>query len=164
MSNKIKILLTASLALNILLIGISIGQISGKYMIKRQFRADFKNSIQNLSEEKASLVKKTMRNLHKETKTTRKEIKKTRKNIYKIITAPSFNEAAYDKEVDKLDELHGEIMGYFSNATKDLAGQLDQDERKVIAEILKQRDFKHRRHHGHGLNKTPAGIDQPPPF
>jgi len=48
-------------------------------------------------------------------------------------------------------------MDKFGKATKELALQMEQDEREVIAELLKKRTFKHRRHGGkYGEN--------PPPF
>jgi len=165
MSNRVKVVLTVSLVLNVLLVGILIGFFSGDFKEHRKMRADMHRSIDNLPEEKAKLVKKTMRNLHKETKKTRKQVRKTRKNINKIISAPEFDISAYDAEIKKLQDLHAEIMDKFGKATKELALQMEQDEREVIAELLEKRTFKHRRHGGKfGEKPPPPGLDQPPPF
>jgi len=48
-------------------------------------------------------------------------------------------------------------MDKFGKATKELALQMEQDEREVIAELLKKRTFKHRRHGG-------KYGEKPPPF
>jgi len=106
-----------------------------------------------------------MRNLHKDTKKKRKQVRKTRKNINQIISVPEFDVSAYDTEIKKLQDLQSEIMDKFSKATKELALQMEQDEREVIAELLKKRTFKHRRHGGKFGEKPPSrGLDQPPPF
>jgi len=152
MSNKIKILLTVSLVLNFLFIGILIGQFSSEFMKYRNYRAETKRSIEKLPEEKAMMLKQTRRKLHKETKGLRKEIRNSRKNIYKIITAPTFDENSYDSEVKKLHELSGQIMSYLTEATKELAADFTMEEREVIAEILRQREFRpHHRGHRPGI-------------
>jgi len=162
MSRNIKIVLTASIILNVLFLGILIGLFSDDFKKHKNMRSQMHSSIDKLPKEKAKLVKKTMRSLHKETKKTRKQVRKTRKNINNIISAPEFDESAYDAEIKNLQELQAEIMKKFGKVTKELALQLEQDERKVIAELLKKRTFKHKRQRG--LDNPPPGLDQPPPF
>ncbi len=161
MSKKIKIVLTVSIILNVLLLGVLIGMSADDYKDHRNKRADFRSALDKLSPEKSKMVNKTMRSLHKETRKTRKEVKKTRNKINKILSAPEFDESAYDTEIKNLKKLQAEIMDKFSIVTKDLALKLEQDERKVMAELLKKRTFKH---HKHGGPKPPKGLDQPPPF
>jgi len=56
-------------------------------------------------------------------------------------------------------------MDKFGKATKELALQMEQDEREVIAELLEKRTFKHRRHGGkYGEKPPPPGLDHLPPF
>ncbi len=162
MSKKIKTVLTISIILNVLLLGVLIGMSADDYKDHRNRRAEFRSAVDKLPADKSKLVKKTMRGLHKETRKTRNEVRKTRNNINKIISAPEFDGSAYDKEIENLQRLQSEIMYKFGKVTKKLAVQLEQDERKVIAELLKKRTFKHQRHDGHP--KPPKGLDQPPPF
>ena len=161
MSKKIKIILTVSVVLNVLLIGVLVGMSADEYKDHRNKRAEFRSAVDKLPPENSKLVKKTMRGLHKETRKTRNELKKTRKKINKIISAPEFDESAYDVEIENLKRLQSEIMTKFGQVTKELAAQLGQEERKVIAELLKKRTFKQ---HKHGGIKPPPGLDQPPPF
>jgi len=164
MSNKIKIFLTVSIILNVLLVGVLIGMSADDIKEHRKMRADMHRSINTLPEEKAKLVKQTMRGLHKETRKTRKQVRNTREKINEIISAPEFDVSGYDAEINSLKELQAQIMDKFSEATKELALQLEQDERKVVAELLKKRTFKHRRHRGKWGENPPPGLDQPPPF
>ena len=164
MSRNIKILLTVSIVLNVLLLGILIGLFSDDFRDHKKMRADMHRSIDKLPKDKAKLVNKAMRSLHKETRKTRKQVKKTRNNINEILSAPVFDENAYNTEIENLQKLQSEIMEKFSSVTKDLALQLEQDERKVIAELLKKRTFKHRKHGSEHGEKPPPGLDQPPPF
>jgi len=56
----------------------------------------------------------------------------------RILTAPEFNEAAYQIQVEKLHELRGIMMRRLANATMELARQFDQQERKVLAKHLRR--------------------------
>ena len=75
MSKKIKIILTVSVVLNVLLIGVLVGMSADEYKDHRNKRAEFRSAVDKLPPEKSKLVKKTMRGLHKETRKTRNELK-----------------------------------------------------------------------------------------
>lgn len=163
MSHKMKVLLTVSLALNILLAGIFIGQFSKDFMKYREWEKDIEKSVGKLPPDKAKLVKEALWTLKNETRETKKEIRKTRGNISKILVAPEFNEADFDKEIKKLHELQGRIMSYFAEATKELASQFNRDERRIISDLLQNRRRGYR-HSVHNDLKLPPKLDQQPPF
>lgn len=164
MSKKFKIILTVSIILNVLLLGVLIGMSADDLKDHRRMRGEMHRSIDKLPGDKAKLVKQTMRSLRKDTKKTRRQIRKTRSSINKIITAPDFDESAFDKEIANLQNLTTEMMASFGKVTKELAVQLEQDEREVIAELLKKKKFNHRKNSGDHSHNPPPGLDQPPPF
>ena len=67
----------------------------------------------------------------------RNQMKETREKIFSILIAPEFNETAYASEVKKLHELRNLMMQQLSNATRQLAKQFNQEDRKALAVYLK---------------------------
>jgi uncharacterized membrane protein len=138
MSKTIKILILGSVILNILLIGIIIGNVS-----KRFFREDSPGRTPaeltvKLPPEKERLFSDTMGKVRLENREIRKQIREGREKIFSILTAPQFDEAAYESETTKLHELRMLMMHQLSDTTKQLAKQLNQEERKALAEQLKR--------------------------
>jgi uncharacterized membrane protein len=138
MGKTIKILISASLLLNVLLIGIIIGNISN-----RLFRDEFPRKppqalTAKLPPEKEKMFFSTLEKAHLENREVHKQIGEARERVLSILSAPEFDEAAYQVEATKLDKLHGLMMQRFANATQELAKQLNQEERKVLADFLRQ--------------------------
>jgi uncharacterized membrane protein len=138
MSKTIKILILTSLVLNILLIGFIIGNVSHRLFRENPLRRKPPELAVRLPQEKEKLFFDTMKKVHVENRNIRKQIRNARERIFTILTAPQFDEASYDSEVKKLHELRGLMMQRLSNATKQLAKQLNQEERKGLAEYLRR--------------------------
>jgi Spy/CpxP family protein refolding chaperone len=68
----------------------------------------------------------------------RKQMDEARGRVLLILSAPEFDEAAYQAETAKLEELRGVMMQRFADATRDLAKQFNQEERKALSEHLRQ--------------------------
>lgn len=68
----------------------------------------------------------------------RKQMDKGRERVLSILSAPEFDEAAYQVETAKLEKLRSVMMQRFADATKELAKQFNQEERKALAEHLRQ--------------------------
>ena len=78
------------------------------------------------------------------TKETKKEIRERRREVLEILSAPEFDPALYDNKVAELHALMDRLGNEFAGTARDLALNLDQDERKALAEaIMKRRGGKH---------------------
>lgn len=143
MSKNIKILIVCSLVLNILLIGFVTGNMSHRFFKGDSFRKKPPKLSVKLSPEKEKLFLDAMEKMRLENRVIRNQMKETRENIFSILTAPEFNETAYESESKKLLELRELMMQQLSNAMKDLSKQLNQEERKALAAYLK--DFPRSR-------------------
>ncbi len=138
MSKKIKILILALLLLNILLIGVIIGHVSQRVGRKEFMKRHAPVLSVKLPEDKEKLLFDTMKRVHLQNRDVYKQIRESRKKAISILTAPEFDEAAYQIEVEKLHELHGLMKQQLSDATKELAKQFNQEERKALAEHLRR--------------------------
>ncbi|MBE0427467.1 MAG: periplasmic heavy metal sensor [Nitrospirae bacterium] len=136
MSKTIKILFLSSLVFNILLIGFIIGNVSHSLFREDSPRIKPRELAVKLPPEKEKFFLDTMEKVHLENRKIRKQLREARERIFSILTAPQFDEASYQSEVEKLHELRGLMMQKLSNATKELAKQFSQEERKALAEHL----------------------------
>ena len=138
MSKKINILIASSLVLNILLIGFIAGNISHHFFTDDPFRRKPAELAGKLSPERKKLFLDTMEKVRLENRDIRKQIRETRERIFTILTAPQFDEASYESETKKLEQLRGLMMEQLSHATRELGRQFNQEERKALAEHLKR--------------------------
>ena len=95
------------------------------------------------------------------------KIRETRERTISILRAPVFDEAAYQIEVEKLHQLRGLMMQRLADATKDLAKQFNQEERRGLAEHLR-RPPPFSPGERPKMRKPPLGsrfpLRRPPPF
>jgi len=144
MSKTVKILLALSIILNVLFVGVAIGMYSHGFKMKVSTRQDLEEVIKNFPPDKQALVTESIKSLREKTKATKKEIRAKRKEVVEVLSAPEFDPALYDTKVDELHSLMDELGNEFAATARDLALNLDQDERKALAEvIMKRRGGKH---------------------
>lgn len=144
MSKTFKIIFAASIILNILLAGVVIGTYSHDFKRKVSMRQDIDEALEEFPADKRALVTRAVESLRESTKETKKEIHEKRKEIVGILTAPEFDPALYDKKVAELHILMNSLGNEFADTARELALNLDQDERKALAEvIMKRRGKKH---------------------
>jgi uncharacterized membrane protein len=136
-SKKMTMLIIGSLLLNVLLIGVIIGNISHRVDGKRFVRRHGREFAIKLPPAKQELFFTTMERVNKENRGIHRQMREARQRILLILTAPEFDEAAYQQEVEKLDQLRTRMMRRLEDATRELAKQLDQEERKALADHLR---------------------------
>ena len=144
MSKTLKIIFAASIILNILLAGVVIGTYTHGFKAKFSPRPDIDEALKDFPADKRALVTGAMESLRERTKETKKEIRERRREVLEILSAPEFDPALYDNKVPELHALMDRLGNEFAGTARDLALNLDQDERKALAEaIMKRRGGKH---------------------
>jgi uncharacterized membrane protein len=138
MSKKIKVLIIGSLLLNVLLVGVIIGNISDCVLRDCFWGRHAREVGSKLSQDKARLFLDTVEKVHLNNRDMHKQVREARERAMNILTAHEFDEAAYQIEVDKLHELRGLIMRRFADATIELTRQFNQKERRVLAQYLRR--------------------------
>jgi uncharacterized membrane protein len=138
MSKKIKILILGSLLLNVFLVGLVIGNVSQGFRRERFIGRHAPELASKLSQDKAALFFETVEKVHLDNKKVHNEIREARKKAMKVLTAPEFDEATYQMELEKVHKLRGLIMQRLADATIELAGQFDRKERRALAQHLRR--------------------------
>ena len=136
MSKKIKILILGSLLLNVFLVGVVIGNVSQGFRRGPYIRRHAPELVSKLSQDKAALFFQTLERVHLDNKKVHKQIRKARKKAMKILTAPEFDEATYQMELEKVHKLRSLMMQRLADATIELARRFDRKERRALAQHL----------------------------
>ena len=138
MSKKMKVLVIGSLLLNVLLVGVIIGDMSYRLREEPYFGRHAREFSSKLPEDKAALFSETVEKVHLNNRDVHKQIREARKRAMRILTARDFDEAAYQAQVEKLHELRGLMSRRLADATIELARQFDQKERRALAQYLRR--------------------------
>ncbi len=137
MSKKIKIVVVASVVLNVLLAGVIIGNMAhqmGRWSALRHDRA----IAAKLSPEKYRLFTEVMAGARSECKQIRKQIRDTRAQTLGILMAPEFDEQSFQREVARLRDLKGQVSDRMADATLHLARQFNPEERRLLGKYLER--------------------------
>ncbi len=104
-----------------------------------------------LSKEKQTLIVETMKKNHEAKKELWGQMKEVKNSMHEVLTAPEFDEKAFQANVDKMEELKDKKFEIMSDTVIELAPQLSQQEREVLAQMMA------RGKHGHGKHGTGCG-------
>lgn len=92
-------------------------------------------AFSKLSADKQALVISTFESVKQENKDLRDEIKATHDKMKEILTAETFDAAAFKQNAEKLQTLMAQGFTSFTDAIAELAPRLTQQEREILAEI-----------------------------
>lgn len=100
----------------------------------------------NLSKEKQTLVVETMKKNHETKMELRGQMKEVKKSMHEILTAPEFDAKAFQTSVDKMEELKDKKFDLMTGSIKELAPQMTQEEREILAQIIARGKHGHEKH------------------
>lgn len=135
MNKKAKILLVGSLILNVLLIGVLAGFLPQRFEASsRQQR--LQNAIKALPEPVRTRFGEKMEQIGKDVEPIRNQIQAARTETIRILSTEPFDEAAYDREVNKINQLRVQIVQQMAAGVKEVAKALPSDQRGELAKVL----------------------------
>ncbi len=140
MSKKIKIILTISLLLNILLIGFHIGMIAKKQWHghhKKPLHIKFSNSLVHLPNAQQHLKEK-LQLFKRQEITNHKKTKLLYSDIFNLLLAPVFEPSLYEEKSQQLAQLKQQKDKLIKNFIKETALSLDQQQRKRFFRALRK--------------------------
>jgi uncharacterized membrane protein len=105
--------------------------------------------LTQLPADKEMLFHQTMREVREKTASFREKMRDLRSEIYDILTAPEFNQALFLEKTKNIQEQHQMMREAKEKAITKLAGQFNQEERKILARLIHQKKRHHGRQPGH---------------
>lgn len=133
MARKLSWLLLVSGLLNVLLIGVLIGNLMARRWHHPPPRPHDHTAVEGLSPAAERLVESTMKRVHNENRKLRGDFERTQRQIAEALAAPRFDRALYLSRVQQLHELHGQRVMNMAEAVATVAPQLSPEERAALA-------------------------------
>lgn len=138
MNRTLKTVFLVSLMVNVLLLGVLFGALPRSYGERQSFRERFKAEIEKLPEPARTRLRDSIAERRKADKPTLEEIGRARDDALRIVASNPFDEAAYDRQVEKIAELRRALFKNMSNNFKAVVKDLPVEQRKAVADIFKR--------------------------
>ena len=139
MTKTVKLAILGSLVLNVLLLGVILGQVprglEGTPPTRQQRMED---SLKKLPEPTQARLREKFSQIRAAGDPLRQQIDQARAETLRLLSADPFDEAAYDREVNRIEELRGEMFKRMAQNFKQTAKELSPEERRMLAEVLRR--------------------------
>lgn len=138
MNKALKITLLASIILNVLFLGVLLGQLPNRFAMGSSFQQRMDAAINDLPEPARSRFRDKIEQTRKEVQPIRDQLQQARNETIRVFAAEPFDEAAYDRHVSDISELRVELGKRMAASMKQLATGLPAEQRQMLAEGLKR--------------------------
>jgi uncharacterized membrane protein len=136
-SRVLRLLFLTSLLANGLLVGVVLGG-GLPHPASRGAERDarIEQITRRLPEAVQARFRERMAQIRADDDARREQIREARQRAIAALGAPAFDAAAYDREVAAIDALRGQRARDTAAAVRELAVDLPQEQRRVLAEVL----------------------------
>src|ERR671918_784069 len=131
MNKTLKLAFLASITLNVLLVGVLLGQVPRQFDRPFSPRQRIEIAIKELPEPARSRLGAKMAQMRNEMDPIRDQVQRARNETIGIFVAEPFDEAAYDRHVSKIDELRIQMGQRLAANMKEIAKELPAEQRKA---------------------------------
>ena len=137
MNRSIKIVFVTSLVLNILLIGVLLGQSPRRFErgALRQQRMD--QALKGLPESTQKRLREKFQQLRAIAGPLFEQVRKNEEEAVQLLGQKTFDESAYDHQVSKIIEMRAEMTKRLSQVVKNESKDLSPEERARFAQLLR---------------------------
>lgn len=131
MNQRIKIIFTVSVLLNVVLIGLAAG-----YAYKSWAAHPWHKVKEQLEPETRHIVGRNFQGAFRDIRPLGDKARKVRAELIKILSADEFDEEAFEREAKKLQGLRGDMVDIKIETVKKLSRELGIDERVKLADRM----------------------------
>ena len=136
MNRSLRIVFALSLLANVLLLGFLIGGLPHRF--GRESREERLDAVlRQLPAPTQAQFRELMEQNRAADDARREQIRAAREQTIAILLAEPFDASAYDAAVAKIDELRGQGSRQMAMTVKDVAADLNLEQRRILAELLK---------------------------
>jgi len=139
MTKTVKLAFLGSLVLNVLLIGVLLGQMPrGLEPTPPTRQQRMEESLKKLPEPAQSRFREKFSQIRAAGEPLRQQIDQARAETLRFLSVDPFDEAAYDREVNRIEELRREMFKRMAQNLKKTAKEFSPEERRMLAEVLRR--------------------------
>jgi len=138
MNRTLKLLFLVSIILNVLLVGVLMGQLPRR-LERVSFREQrMEQALRDLPQPMQTRLREKFKQMRAAGDPLRDQLRVAREETLDILSADPFDEAAYDREVSKIDNLQLQLFKKMGHVVKEVAKELSPEERRIFAQILRR--------------------------
>ena len=139
MTKAVKLAFLASLVLNLLLLGVILGQVPRGLEAPPPTRQQrMEEGLKKLPEPAQSRFREKFAQIRASSDRLRQQIDGARAETLRLLSADPFDAAAYDRQVNKIGELRSEMFKQMGQNFKQTAKELSPEERRMLADLLRR--------------------------
>ena len=138
MNRTLKLLFLGSLILNVVLVGVLMGQLPRR-LERGSFREQrMEQALKDLPQATQTRLREKFKQMRAAGDPLRDQLRAAREETLAILSAEPFDEAAYDRQVSNIDELQLQMFKKIGLVVKEIAKELPPEERRIFAQILRR--------------------------
>jgi uncharacterized membrane protein len=138
MNKTLKLLFLVSLILNVLLVGVLMGQLPRR-LERGSFREQrMEQALRDLPQPMQTRLREKFKQMRAAGDPLRDQLRIAREQTLGTLSAEPFDEAAYDRQVSKIQELQLQMFKKMGQVVKEIAKELSVEERRNFAQILRR--------------------------
>jgi uncharacterized membrane protein len=138
MNKTLKLLFLVSLIVNVLLVGVLMGQLPRR-LERGSFREQrMEQALKDLPQPTQTRLREKFKQIRAAGDPLRDQLRAAREETLGILSADPFDEAAYDRQVSKIDDLQLQLFKKMGQVVKEVAKELSSEERRIFAQILRR--------------------------
>jgi uncharacterized membrane protein len=138
MNRTARIVFVISIILNVLMLGVIVGQSPRRFApsAMRQQRLD--QALKNLPEAEQSRLRERFQKLRTAADPLFGQIRQAEDQAVDLLGKETFDEAAYDSQVNKINEIRQNVTKQLAQVVKDATKDLSAAERRHFADLLRR--------------------------
>jgi uncharacterized membrane protein len=138
MNRTLKLLFLVSIILNVLLVGVLMGQLPRRIETGSFREQRIEQALRDLPDPVQTRLREKFKQMRAASDPLREQLRGAREETLGILSAEPFDEAAYDRQVSKIGELQLQMLKKMGQVVKEIAKELPAEERRIFAQILRR--------------------------
>lgn len=138
MSKSVRLVFLASLVLNVLLLGMVLGRLPRAFDQGRDRQQRVEQALKDLAEPTQTRLREKLKQIRAAGDPLRDQIRVAREETLTLLSAESFDEADYDRQISKINDLQLQRFQEMGQVVKEIARELSPEERRQFAQILRR--------------------------
>ncbi len=138
MTRKVKLIFLASLVLNIVLLGVILGHVPRSFGERPSRQERMEQGLRKLPAPVQALFREKFAQVRTAGDPARQQMEEARAEALRLLAAEPFDEAAYDRQINKIDQLREDMFKSMGQAIKQIVKEFSPEQRRMFAELLRR--------------------------
>jgi uncharacterized membrane protein len=138
MTKTVKLVFLASLTLNLLFLGVILGRVPSAFESGSRREQRIEQALKNVPEPARARIREKFAQIRSSGDPLREQMDRERAGALRLLSAEPFDEAAYDRQVNRIADMRLEMFKRLAGNVKQAAKELTPEERRMFADVLRR--------------------------